>query len=225
MRLKWSRSMTTTLTGPPAGVVERGPQALLAAAVVEQAGEAVGADLLAQQVALPGGVVGERGHRGEALDELDLGAGERDVGARAVDVERADDAAVGDQRHGDERLRDLVGAGDDRAQRLQQRVRHVAGAPVAHDPARHAVRDRDLLGHDLVDPVADGEHGLQGDAALLDLVEREVVERDEHRQVVRDAAERALEGVGGEDARRGVDERLQRGVAGLCRGRNDGHLW
>ena len=193
---------------PAVGLVERGPQALLAAAVVEQAGEAVRADLLAQQVALARGVVGQRGHRREALHELDLAVGEGDVGARAVDVERADDAVVGDQRHGDERLGGLVGAGDDGAQRLVQRVGHVAGAAVAHDPARDPAQHRDLLGHDLVDPVADGEHGLERVAALLDLVEREIVERDERGEVVRDPAERARQRVGCEDPRRGVDERL-----------------
>ena len=122
MRLKWSRSRTTTLTGRRRRRrLERRAQALLAAAVVEQAGEAVGADLLAQEVALAGRVVGERGHRREALDERDLGVGERDVGAGAVDVERADDAVVGEQRDADERLGVLVGARDDGAQRSSKR--------------------------------------------------------------------------------------------------------
>ncbi len=206
------------------GGVERRAQALLAAAVVEQAGQAVRADLLAQEVALPGRVVGERGHRGEALDELDLGAGEGDVGARPVDVQRTHDPVVGEQRDGDERLRDLVGAGDHGAQRLEQRVGHVARAPVADDPARHAAHHGDLLGHDLLDPVADGEHGLERVPAVLDLVEREVVEGHQRGEVVRDPAERAGQRVRREDARRGVDERLQRRVAGLGRGRNHGHL-
>ena len=84
--------------------------------MVEQAGEAVGGGLLAQVLALAGGLVGERGHRGEALDERDLGVGERAVGADAVDVQRADDAVVREQRHADERLVVVVGARDDRAE-------------------------------------------------------------------------------------------------------------
>ena len=106
MRLKWSRSTTTTLSGAAGdrGGLDLAPQSLLRAAVVEQSGEAVGGGLVAQVLALAGGLVGERGHRGEALDERDLGVGVRAVETDAVDVERADDAVVGEQRHADERL-------------------------------------------------------------------------------------------------------------------------
>ena len=81
MRLKWSRSTTATLSGAPASAaasISR-RRTLLRAAVVEQAGEAVGGGLVAQVLALAGGLVGERGHRGEALDERHLGVGERAV--------------------------------------------------------------------------------------------------------------------------------------------------
>ena len=206
---------------------ERRAQALLAAAVVEQPGQGVGADLLAQPLALARGVVGERGHRGEALHELDLGVAERDLRAGPVDVERADHAVVGDQRHGDERLRDLVGPGDHRAQRLEQRVRDVARTAVADRPARHAAGEVDVLGQDLLDPLADREHGLEVAAALEDLVQRQVVERDQRREVVRDPRQRALQRVRGEDAGGGIDERLEGGFAASRgtrgRSRSNGH--
>jgi hypothetical protein len=198
--------------GLPACGREGGPEALLAAAVVEEAGEAVRADLLAEAVALARGVVRERGHRREALDELDLLVAERAIRAGPVDVQRADDAVVRDQRDGDERLRDLVRPRDHRAQRVQQRVRDVARAAVADRPARDPVADRDVLGHDLGDPVADGEHRLELVPARQDLVQRQVVVRDQRREMVRDPPERALQRVGREDPRRGVHERLERGL-------------
>jgi hypothetical protein len=131
---------------------------------------------------------------------------------------------VRDQRDGDERLRLLVGAGDDRAERLLQRVRDVAGAAVAHDPAGHALLDPDVVGHDLLDPRADREHGRQDIGARGDLVQRQVVERDQRGEVVGDARERALQRVGGEDPGRRVDERFQRRLATLDRRRRCGHL-
>ena len=92
------------------GGLDLAPQALLRAAMVEQPGEAVGGGLVAQVLALARRLVGERGHRGEALDERDLGVGVPAVHADAVDVQRADDAVVREQRHADERLVVLVGA-------------------------------------------------------------------------------------------------------------------
>jgi hypothetical protein len=119
---------------------------------------------------------------------------------------------VSDQRDGDERLRDLVRADHDRAQRLVQGVGDVARAAVADDPARHAGLDRALLGHDLVHPVADREHRLERAPALEDLVQRQVVVRDQGGEVVGDAPERALQRVGGEDPGRGVHQRLEGGL-------------
>ena len=97
--------------------------------------------LLAQVLALARRLVRERGHRGEALDELDLGVGERPVGADAVDVQRPDDAVVGEQRHAHERLVVVRRAGDDVADVVEAHVRHVPRAAVAHHPAGRA-RDR-----------------------------------------------------------------------------------
>ena len=213
--------------GASVGVRERRAQSLLAAPVVEQAGQAVGPDLLAQMVALARGVVGERGHRREALDELDLLVAERPVGARPVHVQRADHAVVRDQRDGDERLGGLVRAGHHRAQRLEQRVRHVARPAVAHGPARDAAGDRDVLGHDLGHPVADREHRLELVPAREDLVQRQVVMRHEGGEVVRDPAQRSLQRIGGEDPRRRVDECLESGLP-ACGGtagrdRRNGH--
>jgi hypothetical protein len=96
--LKWSMSSVTT--------------PLLAGPVVEQPGQPVELDLLAQGLPLAGRVVGERGHRGEALDELDLLGGERAV-RRAIAVERSDDPLLGQHRHAHERLGVVVGAGHD----------------------------------------------------------------------------------------------------------------
>ena len=55
-------------------VGERRPQPLVAGAVVEQPGQPVTLDLLAQGLALARRVVGQRRHRREPLDELDLRA-------------------------------------------------------------------------------------------------------------------------------------------------------
>ena len=111
--------------------------------MVEQPGEAVGGGLVAQVLALARRLVGERGHRGEALDERDLGVGERAVDAVAVDVQRADDAVVREQRHADERLVVLVGARDDVAWSRRTRVRDVPRAAVADHPAGDARADRE----------------------------------------------------------------------------------
>ena len=134
------------------GGLDLAPQDLLRAAVVEQAGEAVGGGLVAQVLALAGGLVGERGHRGEALDERHLGVGERAVVAGAVDVERAHDAVVGEQRDADERLVVVVGPRDDGADRVEAAVGDVPRAAVANDPAGGAAVDRQRLGHDLRRP-------------------------------------------------------------------------
>jgi hypothetical protein len=76
------------------GGVDLAPQALLGAAVVEQPCEAVGGGLVAQVLALAGGLVGERGHGGEALDEGDLGVGAGDDGADVVEAHVREGAAV-----------------------------------------------------------------------------------------------------------------------------------
>ena len=199
------------------GGLDLAPQPLLRAAVVEQPGEPVGGRLAAQVLALAGGLVRERGHRGEALDERDLRIGEGPVGARAVDVEGADDAVVGQQRDADERLIVLGGPGHDGADRVEARVGDVARGAVAHDPAGRAAVDRQRLGHDLVDPGAEREHGPQRLAAVLDLVDREVVVRQKCLQMVRDPPQRVLQGVSGQDPGCGIDEGVQRSAAPLRR--------
>ena len=111
------------------------PQALLRTAVVEQAGEAVRGRLLAQVLALARRLVRERGHRGEALDERDLGVGEAPIDPGPVDVQRADDAVMGQQWDADERLVVVDGARDDGADVVEACVRHIPRAAVADDPA------------------------------------------------------------------------------------------
>ena len=201
--------------------VDLAPQALLRAAVVEQAGEPVGRRLRAQVLALARRLVGERRHRREALDERDLLLGERPVGARAVHVERADDAVVGQQRHAHERLVVVGGPRHDGADVVEARVRHVARAPVADDPAGGAVVDRQRLAHDLLHPGAEREHRPQAGARVVDLVDRQVVIGQERLQVMRDPAERVLQRIGGQDPRRCVDQRIERAPACL---RLYGHL-
>ena len=56
-------------------VRQRRPQPLVAGAVVQEPGERVPLHLLAQRVALARRVIGQRGHRREALDQLDLFVG------------------------------------------------------------------------------------------------------------------------------------------------------
>ena len=169
------------------------PQALLRAAVVEQAGEPVRGSLLAQVLALARRLVRERGHRGEALDERDLGVGERPVEPGPVDVQRADDVVMRQQRDADERLVVVDGAGDDGADVVEARVRHVARAAVADDPAGGAGIDGQRLAHDLVHPGAEREHRPQAGSLRVDLVDGEVVVRQQGLQVVGDPPERVLQ--------------------------------
>ena len=125
-------------------------QALVAGAMVQRPGEPVRARLLAQRVALAGGVEGERGHGGEALDLGDLRLLEGLVLADPVDVEGADDAVLDQQRHGDERLGLHQGALDHGRQRLAVRALDVARAAIRHHPARDALRHREHVGQHLV---------------------------------------------------------------------------
>ena len=99
-------------------VGQRLAQPLVAGAMVEQPGQPVAPDLLAQRVALAGGVVRERGHRREPLDELDLLVGEAHVLAVAVDVQRTEHPLGRQQRHAHERLGLVERAGDDVRERL-----------------------------------------------------------------------------------------------------------
>ena len=219
MRLKWSRSMTTTLSGRTwaDGGLDLAPQPLLRAAVVEQPGEAVVRGLVAQVLALACRLVGERRHRGEALDERDLGVGERPVGADAVDVQRPDDAVMGEHRHAHERLVVEVGARHDGADVVEAGVGHVPRAAVAHHPAGRALIDRERLGHDLLDPHAERENRSQTGALGIDLVDGEVVIGQERLQMVRDAREGVLERIGSQNACGGIDEGIQRSAAPLRR--------
>jgi len=201
-----------------AGLRDLSEQALLRSAMVEQAGEPIGGDLRAQRVALAGGVVGQGGHRGEALDEDGLGVGEGGVLPRAVDVDRPDHASVHEQRHAYEGLGLLVSAGDGRAERLGERVGHVAGAAVAHGPARDAAAHVDAVGHHLLHPGADREDRTQALPARLDLVDREVVVGQQPPQVLGDPAEGLAQRIGREDAGSGVEQRVERRGPGCAVG-------
>ena len=185
--------------------------------MIEQPGQPVGGGLVAQVLALAGGGVGERRHRGEALDERHLGVREGAVVARPVHVEGADHAVVGEQRHADERLVVVVGPRDDGAERVEAAVGDIARAAVADDPAGDAAVDRQRLGHDLLDPGAEREHGPQRLVVVLDLVHGQVVVRQQGLKVVRDPSQRVLQGVGGQDPGCGIDEGVQRSAAPLRR--------
>ena len=199
------------------------PQPLVAGAVVEQPGQAVRARLLAQRLAPPRRVEGERRHRGELLDLLDLGLGERAADAEPVDVEHGDDAVADDQRHRDERLRLELGPLDDGDDRVVVGALDVARAAVGDHPAGDALADRERVRHHLVGVGAEREHGAQHPGGAIDLVERDLVEVEQHAQVVRDAPERVGERIRREDPRRGVDQRLQRGGVGMPGPRRYGH--
>ena len=138
-------------------------QPLVAGAVVEQPGQPVALDLLAQRLALARGVVRERGHRREALDELDLLVGERRV--RAVAVARSARRA---RARGPAAARTRT----PRARPACPRRRSHSGS--SHD-VRHVARPRGCattqpvtpvpsgigFAEHLVDPVADREHRPQ----------------------------------------------------------------
>ena len=185
-------------------------QALMARAVVEQPGQPVALDLLAQRLPLARRVIGERGHRREALHELDLRVGERRVHAVAVDVQRPEHTVARQQRHAHERL-GLVGrARDDVRQRLVADVRHVARLAMLDRPAGDPRPERDRVLEHLVDPVADREHRSQQPSRLVDLIDRQVVEVQQRAQMVGDPPERSLERVGRENPRGRLHQRLER---------------
>ena len=193
--------------------------------MVQQPRERVALHLIAQRLALTGRVVRERGHRGEALDQLDLLAGERvTVGHVAIDVQRPHDALARQQRHAHERLGVVRRAADDAAQRLHERVRHVARGAVGDHPSGHARPERDRVGQDLVDPVADREHRREQPRGIVDLVDRQIVVAQQRAQMVRDPAERAVERVRRQDAGSRVDQRFQRRSAFDLKGRGNGHV-
>jgi hypothetical protein len=199
-------------------------QPLVAGAVVEQPGEPVRARLLAQRVALAGGVEGERGHGGEALDGGDLGEPELLVEPDPVDVERRHHAVADDERHGDERLGLHLGPLDDGDDRILIGALHVARAAVGDDPAGHALPDRERVGHHLLGVGAEREDRHEHAGRVVDLVHGELVELEQLAQVVRDPPERVGERVCGEDPGRGVDQSLQGGGVSVARARRCGHL-
>jgi hypothetical protein len=122
---------------------------------------------------------------------VQLLAGER-LGRRATGrAQHADDALVRDQRHGD----------------ANPAVERAAdAAPALGRGADGAVADRDAL----VVSKGHGEDGPQHRLTGLDLVDGQVVVVHDRGEVIGDPAERAVQRVRGQDARGGVDQRLER---------------
>jgi len=199
-------------------------QALVARAMVEQPGEAVRARLLAQRVALAGGVEGERRHRREPLDLGDLGRAERLLLADPVDVERGDDAVRDQQGHGCERLGLHLGALDDRGDRILVGALDVARAAVGDDPAGDALTDREGVRHHLGGVLPEREHRNEHLGGAIDLVDRQLVEVEQLAHVMRDPPERVGQGIGGQDACGRVDQRLQCGCVSVTGAGRDGIL-
>jgi hypothetical protein len=85
---------------------------------------------------------------------------------------------------------------------------------VRDHPARHALRHGEGVRHHLVGVRPERE---DGDEHLLPhLVHGDLVEVDEAREVMGDPRQRVRQRVRRQDARRGVDERLQGGAVGTA---------
>ena len=223
MTLKWSRSISTTATlGPPR---ERRAQPLVAGAVVEQPGQPVALDLLAQRLALARRVVGQRGHRREALDELDLLVAERRV---ARPVRYTFSAPSTRSRASSGTHTNASGSSGVPATTFDSgsctTFGHVARLAVLDHPAGHAGPERDRVLEHLVHPAADREHRAQQRRGLVDLVDRQVVVVQQRAQVVRDPPERALERIRGQNAGSRLDQRLERGSTSRLEAKLHSHI-
>ena len=146
----------------------------------------------------------------------------------AVDVERPLDAAAGDERHRDQRLRVGGRALDEPHARVEVGAVREHGLAVLDGPARDPLPEGErLVGEHLVCVLAAGEDAPQLAGGLVGLVEREVVVRDQLADRVRDALEQRVERLLGEHVVEDVgqpavrlDERVgRRGVAVVAAGR------
>ena len=200
-RLKSSMSSMSTATGlvRPARLLQRGQQALVEAAVVEEAGQRVGLRLVLEPRADLRVVERERGGVGEALRELELVVGEEAVLADPVDVEHALDPRARDQRDRDQRLGVDRRARDEAHARVEVRLVDVRGLAVPRRPAGDALVEADLRRHDLVGLlVAREAPAVRTPLRLVGLVDRERVVRDQVAERVGDPHEQRVEALLGE---------------------------
>ena len=144
----------------------------------------------------------------------------------AIDVERALEAAAGDQRYGDQRLRLDRSAGDEAHARVEVRLVREHRLAMHDRPAGDPLAEGERLAHDLVCPLASREDRDQLTLGLVGLVDVHVLVRDELGECVCDAREERGRAFLGEDVvedlgqppvrlgRAGGDEaHLRRGLA------------
>ncbi len=175
------------------------PHAVVERAVVVEPGERVGRRLVLERrpdvrvVECESGCVPETGREEELL------VGELRVLSDAVDVERPLEIAARDERNGDHCLRIDGGARHEADPRVEMSLVREHRLAVLHRPARDALAEREALAHDLLGPLAPGQHGDQLALHLVGLVDVDVLVRNELRERVRDAVEQRVETLLGED--------------------------
>ena len=181
-----------------ARVVERVQQTLVEAAVVEEAGQRVGARLMLEPRADLCVVEREGGGIGEPPGKLELGFVEDAFFADAIDVEDALDPGARDQGDRDQGLR------------VDRRARHESHAGIevglvderrlarARDPSGDPLVEADRRLHDLVGVLVARQHRREHGLRVVGLVDREGVVRDQIVERVGDAHEQRIEALLGE---------------------------
>ena len=183
-----------------ARLLQRLQQPLVEDAVVEEAGERVGACLMLETLSDLGVVERERGRVAEALRDLELRLAERDAVALAVDVQRALDLAARDERDADEGFGLHRGSGHGANARVEVRLVAQHSLAMARCPPGDALREADRRAHDLVGVHVPHEHRLEHALRLVGLVDRQRVERrNQVADGVGDAHQERVEALLGED--------------------------
>ena len=177
---------------------ERIAEPLVEGAVVPEARERVGLGLELETRAHMGVVERERGGIPEPDGQPELLLGEL-LQPDAVDVERPLDAAPGDERDGDQRLRVGGSPLDESHARIEVGAVREHGLAMVDGPARDPLPEGEgLIGQHLVCVVAAGKDAPELAGRLVGLVEREIVVWDQLADGVRDAFEQGVERVLGE---------------------------
>ena len=208
------------------------PEALVECPVVPETGQRIRLRL-ELEAGTHLGVVESEGRRiAESHGELELVLGELPQ-SDSVDVERALDAAAGDERYGYERLRIGRGAFDESNAWVEIGTVREDWLAVLDGPSRDALSEAERLVRDhFVGVLPAGEDAGQLARHFVGLVEREVVVGNEVADGVGDALEERIEGLLREDVMEDIGqsavrldegERVGRAVlAGTCRDRLDG---
>ena len=174
------------------------PEPVMEGAVVVEAGQGVRLGLVLEPCADVRVVDGQGRRVAEALREKELLVRERRVLADAIDVERALELAAGDEGDSDQRLGLDRRAGNEAHARVEVRLVREHGLAVVDGPAGDALAERERLAHDLVGPLAPGEHGAQLAIRLVGLVDVDVLVGDQLGEGVRDPLEQGVEALLGE---------------------------